>query len=242
MDEINVNNLLRNLLAQTAKRGGITPSTFNLNDTLAEITTSSQDSKLEDSTLDEIDIPDQYMISPDGKSLVKKGSGVTGFPKRIAGVGDAIAGLFNIKETEPITGLPIPLDLDKQDPVRVEVINRVLGKQGKVLPGTGASETDPLGDFRDTLGVIREDQLKSGAQSIAQQGAAIKALTPLFNEIADQGTERAFRARQARDMLASEVQGRIRMANLDSALQKTAQAAQQQAANQFGALYLPRNV
>ena len=236
MDEINANNLLRNLLALSAKSGGITPSTFNLSEKKKEVTGGT------DSKLSEIGLPDEYMLSPDGKTVVKKGSGVTGIPRGIAGVGDAIAGLFNIKEIEPITGLPVPLDLDKKDPVRVGVINKILEGQGKVLEGTGASKTDPLGSLKDTLGVIREDQLKSGAQSIFQQGAAIKALNPLYQQIADQGMQRAFQARQLRDTLPSEVQGRMRMANIDRALQKTATATAGDVANRFGNLQLTSNI
>ena len=227
MDEINVNNLLRNLLAATAKSGGIKPSTFNLSKNKKEVM-GDTDSKLSD-----FEIPDQYRLSPDGSTLVKKGAGGTGIPRFVGGGLDKVASLFNIKQIEPITGLPVPLDIDKKDPISVAAVNKILEGQGQVLEGTGASQTDPLGSLSDTLGVIREDQAKSAAQSIFQQGAAINALNPLYQGIADQGMQRAFQARQLRDTLPSEVQGRIRMANLDSALQQTAKAAQTQAAKVF---------
>ena len=236
MDETLVNTLLRNFLASKAKSGGIIPSTFNLSEGKKEVTGGT------DSKLSEIELPEEYILSGDGKTIVKKGSGVTGFPRRIAGVGDYIGSLFNIKETEPITGLPIPLDLDKKDPVRVGVINKILEGQGKVLEGTGASKTDPLGSLKDTLGVIRDDQQKSLAQNIFSQGAAIKALNPLYQQIADQGMQRAFQARQLRDTLPSEVQGRMRMANIDRALQKTATATAADVANRFGNLQLTSNI
>ena len=227
MNETIVNTLLRNFLTSKAKSGGIIPSTFNLSEGKKEVT-GNTDSKLSD-----FEIPDNYRLSPDGTTLVKKGAGGTGIPRFIGGGLDKVASLFNIKEIEPITGLPVPLDIDKKDPISVAAINKVLEGQGKVLEGTGASKTDPLGSLKDTLGVIREDQLKSGAQSIFQQGAAIRALNPLYQDIADQGMQRAFQARQLRDTLPSEVQGRMRMANIDRALQKTATAAQTQAAEVF---------
>jgi len=236
MNETIVNTLLRNLLASKSKSGGIIPSTFNLSEGKKEVT-GNTDSKLSD-----FEIPDNYRLSPDGTTLVKKGAGGTGIPRFIGGGLDKVASLFNIKEIEPITGLPVPLDIDKKDPISVAAINKVLEGQGKVLEGTGASKTDPLGSLKDTLGVIREDQLKSGAQSIFQQGAAIRALNPLYQDIADQGMQRAFQARQLRDTLPSEVQGRMRMANIDRALQKTATATAADVANRFGNLQLTSNI
>ena len=102
MNETIVNTLLRNLLASKSKSGGIIPSTFNLSEGKKEVT-GNTDSKLSD-----FEIPDNYRLSPDGTTLVKKGAGGTGIPRFIGGGLDKVASLFKIKEIEPITGLPVP--------------------------------------------------------------------------------------------------------------------------------------